>query len=289
MTESATQFYSSATVQKSDIGPTRYAWRRYGSGPALLLIHGFPLSGFTWRKVLPALAQHYTCYVPDLAGLGETEWTDRTDFTWHGQAQGLKALVDHLGLERYRVMGHDTGGTFARCLALMDGRRVEKLAIINSEIPGHRPPWIPLYQFLMHVPGTLAGFNLLLRSKLFLRSGMGFGGCFNDLGLLEGDFHEQVIAPLLRTPRRMEGMREYLRALKWDVVDRFAQEHSRLAMPVQLIWGADDPTFPIGHAREMVKQLPKGSLVEIADARLLAHEEKPDEVARAALAFFQAG
>ena len=281
MTQSAAEHYFSAPVQQATVGPTRYAWRRYGNGPALLLIHGFPLSGFTWRKVLPELARHHTCYVPDLAGLGETQWSAATDFTWHGQARGLKGLVDQLGLERYSVLGHDTGGTFARCLALQDAARIDRLGIINSEIPHHRPPWIPLYQALMRVPGTLAGFRLLLRSRVFLRSPMGFGGCFNDLSLLDGEFHEQFVAPLLREPRRLEGLRRYLRELRWDVVDAFAQDHARLALPVRLIWGADDPTFPIGRARAMAAQLPHGSLVEIPGARLLPHEERPAEVAHA--------
>src|SRR5690349_24264060 len=167
-------------MERTTVGPTTYAWRKVGSGPALLLVHGFPLSGLTWRKVLPELSQHFTCYLPDLPGLGETRWSEQTDFTWHGQARALMAWADAVGLERFHLMGHDTGGTFARCLALRNPGRVRALAIINSEIPEHRPPWIQLYQMLMYLPGTLAGFKLLLRSRTFLRSGMGFGGCFND-------------------------------------------------------------------------------------------------------------
>ena len=277
--------YDAAAVQHTQVGPTRYAWRKVGQGPALLLIHGFPLSGATWRKVLPELSRHFTCYLPDLAGLGETQWTGDTDFTWHGQARGLQQLASAIGLARYSIMGHDTGGTFARCLALMDLPRVDKLVIVNSEIPGHRPPWIPLYQALMFVPGTLAGFSVLLRSQTFLRSGMGFGGCFDDLGLIDGEFHERFVAPLLREPDRLQGMKFYLRELKWPVVDAFAADHAKLAMPVRLVWGADDPTFPIQRARDMRAQFPRADMVEIPRARLLVHEERPAEVAKAAIEF----
>lgn len=183
------------------------------------------------------------------------------------------------------MLAQDTGATFARCLALVEGARVEKLVLINTEVPHHRPPWIPLYQRLMALPGALASFRVLLRSNLFLRSGMGFGGCFVDLDLLEGDFHEHVIQPLLQSVPRMEGMARYLCGLKWGPVDALAEGHSRITMPVQLIWGADDPTFPIAYARRMVQQLPDARLVEIPGARLLVHEEKPADVARAALDF----
>lgn len=285
--ERTTQMFYGQPAEVADLGPTQLAWRRYGSGPPLLLVHGFPLSGFTWRRVLPSLAPHFTCYVPDLPGLGESEWTASTDFTWMGQARTLQAFADHLGLDRYRVMAQDTGGTFSRCLASIDGARVERLAVINTEMPGHRPPWIPLYQALLALPGTPAAFRRLMRSQAFLLSAMGFGGCFTNPRLIGGDFHEHVITPLIHSPRRLEGMRRYLRELRdWSVVDALPRLHAGLSMPVQLIWGADDPTFPIRHAREMVRQLPHGSLVEIPGARLLVHEEKPEEVARAALEFF---
>jgi len=172
------RWYFDAPVQEIDTGTARLPCRRFGSGPPLLFVHGFPLSGFTWRKILPALAERFTCWVPDLPGLGDSAWTDATDFSFPGQGRTLKALVDRLGLERYSVVAQDTGGTFARCLALEDGARIDKLVLINTEIPGHRPPWIPLYQLLMQIPGATIPFSLLLRSSAFLRSGMGFGGCW---------------------------------------------------------------------------------------------------------------
>ena len=137
----------------------------------------------------------------------------------------------------------------------------------------------------MRVPGALPVFRLLLGSRAFLRSPMGFGGCFTDLGLIEGDFHEQVVAPLLRSAKRRDGMRRYLIGAKWAPVDALEHDHARLAMPVRLIWGADDPTFPLALAREMVKQFPDARLTEIPGARLLVHEEKPAEVVAALVEF----
>ena len=283
--EHATKYFFDAPVQLVDARSARLPVRRYGSGPALLLVHGFPLSGFTWRRLLPELAQRYTCYVPDLPGMGASQWSPATDFSFPGQGLTLKALADSLGLTRYSVLAQDTGGTFARYLALNDLARVEKLALINTEIPRHRPPWIPLYQWLMELPGTLAAFRLLLRSPAFLRSGMGFGGCFCDMALIEDDFHRHVIEPLLREPQRLHGMRAYLRGAKWAPVDALELEHARLTLPVRLIWGVDDPTFPLPLARTMVAQFPDARLVEIAKAKLLAHEERPTQVARAVIEF----
>ena len=137
MSESATRFFFDARPREIDTGTARLPCRSFGSGPALLLVHGFPLSGFTWRKVLPALAKHHTCYVPDLPGMGESQWTDATDFSFPGQGRTLKALVDRLGLERYSVLAQDTGGTFARYLVLEDLRRlVQAVARVDVQAGG---------------------------------------------------------------------------------------------------------------------------------------------------------
>jgi pimeloyl-ACP methyl ester carboxylesterase len=102
--------------------------------------------------------------------------------------------------------------------------------------------------------------------------------------LIEGDFHAHVVEPLRRSPKRREGMRRFLLGAKWGPVDALAREHSHLRMPVRLIWGANDPTFPIDLARAMVNQFPHAELVAIDGAKLLVHEEKPAEVAREVLA-----
>jgi len=283
--------YRATEVETIDTGDATLALRRFGAGPALLLVHGFPLHGYTWRRVLPALSQHHTCYVVDLAGMGDSQWTAATDFSWEGHARRLKVLIDRIGVQRYGALAQDTGGTIARCLALVDGARLDRLALINTEIPGHRPPWIPLYQWLMRaIPGAPLFFRQLLRSGAFVRSGMGFGGCFYDLALIEGEFREQFITPYIESARRTDGMARYLTGLYWDSVDALRQRHAELRMPVLLVWGEDDPTFPIALAREMAEQFADcRGLIAIPRAKLLPHEERPEAVAEAVVSFLDGG
>jgi haloalkane dehalogenase len=260
----------------------RLAYRVVGQGPALVLVHGYPTHGATWRKLVPELSKRFTCYLPDLPGLGVTEWRADTDFGFHGHARHLRAWIDALGLDGYDLVAHDTGATVARCLADADGARTRRLVLINTEMPGHRPPWIPLYRHLAALPGASLNFSLLLRQRWFRRTPMGFGGCFVNRDLIEGDFHDHFVAPLLASSRRMEGSLRYLRGIGWDVVDALREMHARLRMPVQLIWGAEDPTFPIALAREMAAQFPTPpAFVPVPNAALLPHEEQPELVLRA--------
>jgi pimeloyl-ACP methyl ester carboxylesterase len=273
----------------TDIGAARIAWRSTGSGPPLLLIHGWPLTSYSFRKILPHLERHFTCYLPDTPGLGETEWTEQTDFMFAGQARSLRSFAERVGIDGCSVLAFDTGATIAREIALAERTPVGRLVLLNTEIPHHRPPFIQLFQSLMKLPASSAVFRLLLRSRAFRRSAMGFGGCFVDLDLIGGDFEAAFVDPLIASPRRLEGVKRYLWGIDWQLVDGLAARHASIAQPVLLIWGADDPTFPVALARPMAKQIPTcRGLVEIPGARLLVHEEKPDEVARAALDFLLA-
>src|SRR5687768_925308 len=137
--------YRAAALSFVDVGTAEIAYRRFGDGPPLVMIHGWPLSGFTYRHVIPRLARSFTCYAPDSPGAGDSRWRPDHDFPFHGQAQAYARFVDKLGLDRFALLAHDTGATIARELALIVGRRAERLVMINTEIPNHRPPWIQTF------------------------------------------------------------------------------------------------------------------------------------------------
>lgn len=278
--------YLASPLHFHNVGRAEIAYRVFGSGPPVLFLHGWPLNGFTYRKLLPALAARFTCYVVDLPGAGETRWQDDNDFSFGGQAENLRRFVEGLGWRGVHVVAHDTGGTIARELALRAVGRLGKLVLMGTEIPGHRPPWIPLFQRLAALPGASVSFQLLMSSQRFLRSPLGFGNCFVDRDLLAGEFRDQFVRPLCRSRRRLEGQLRYLRGIDWTLVDRLGDDHRKIANPVLLIWGEQDTIFPPQRARAIAVQLPdcRGFHV-VPGAKLLVHEEQPAIVAEHTLAF----
>src|SRR5262249_28263904 len=152
-----------------------------------------------------------------------------------GQARAFQGLLSELGVESYALVGNDTGGWIARELALIDKPRVSRLVLTNTEIPRHRPPWIPLYQLLARVPGFGLAMRQLLRSAIFRRSPLGFGGCFYDLDRIEGAFEQRYVAPLLTSDARLEGTMEFLREMKFARLDQFRTLHYQLDMPTLFI------------------------------------------------------
>ncbi len=105
-----------------------------GSGYPLVLLHGWPQSWFEWRKIIPALAQHYQVIVPDLRGLGDSE-KPLTGYDKRTLACDVRELLSQLGLERVGVIGHDWGGAVAFYLAYDHRALVERLFILDM-IPG---------------------------------------------------------------------------------------------------------------------------------------------------------
>ena len=288
-TENGTDLFLSAEVLWHETPTARIAYRRIGRGPALVFLHGWPLWSFTFRKLLPHLVDHYTCYLIDLPGGGDTVWTRDTDFTWPGQAASVKSLLEEPALGEYFLFGQDSGAMIARHLCLLDGQRIRKFVMTNTEVPGHRPPYLPAYRVLTYLPGASLFTRISLAMGWFLRSDLGFGASL-DPELIDGEFRDHIIRPLVRSRYRARGHLRFLRGWSWRVLDHWREFHARIPAPVLLIWGAADRTFPLALANTMAEQFrpSRAEVCAIEGAHLFVHEEQPERVAAEVRRFLSA-
>lgn len=131
-----------------------------GTGPALLLVHGWPENWYAWRHLMPELAKDFTVVAVDQRGIGLTD-TTADGYDSATLANDLAALMTELGHDRFAVVGHDTGYIIGYALAADHRDRVERLVV--AEIPGapgvedaeHTPPlFVPefLNDKLWHIP-----------------------------------------------------------------------------------------------------------------------------------------
>src|SRR5579883_182703 len=84
-----------------DLAPHRVAYRRFGRGPDVLFLHGWPLHSGTFRALVPLLAARFTCHLVDLPGSGRTESPARAPIDLASHADVARHVVDALGLARY--------------------------------------------------------------------------------------------------------------------------------------------------------------------------------------------
>jgi haloacetate dehalogenase len=125
---------SSETSQVEAAGNTIFV-RRYGKGPAILLVHGFPRTSLMWRFVAPKLAEAHTVICVDLRAYGHSGIPASTDdhfpYSKRAMAQELVDLMEKLGFPTFGLIGHDRGGRVSYRLALDHPKKVERLAVFD--------------------------------------------------------------------------------------------------------------------------------------------------------------
>ncbi len=114
----------------------RLHYRIGGSGPPLLLIHGFTGTGAWWEPLLNTFGAHHTTIIPDLPGHGRSESRDGP-YRYSVVANDLHALLDHLKINKVRAVGFSAGGEIALHMALQQPKRIEAMALVGAahELP----------------------------------------------------------------------------------------------------------------------------------------------------------
>lgn len=120
MTESG--MFEGFALRSIDVGPARLNVAIGGSGPPLLLLHGYPQTHLAWHAIAPVLAKEFTVVAPDLRGYGASRLTagdgGPADFCKRALALDQAELMRLLGFGRFAVMGHDRGARVGYRLAL---------------------------------------------------------------------------------------------------------------------------------------------------------------------------
>ena len=242
-----------------DVGAGEVAYRRVGQGPDVLFIHGWPVSGATFRKLLPRLSREVTCHVIDFPGAGSSRFDAGTPLTVDRHIATVRRVVGLLELDRFAVVGHDSGGLIARH-ALAGDHRVRAMALIDTEQPGRLSRRFRSFIGIKNVPGVGGALGWIAGQPRLRRSQLVFGDSFVDSSLLDGEFDEFFLKPLHTSPDRRDAAVKVLRSFDVRYINELAELHRRIDVPVQLVWGERDRFFPVARAEEMAGTFPDAQL-----------------------------
>lgn len=268
-----------------------------GGGPPAVFIHGLGSSGYMeWRFTLPHFARTNHVYAPDLPGFGRS---DKPRTARYGIPFFARTIDRYLAARRISsapIIGTSMGGRIALELALRYPSRVSRLVVVNSLGLG-RPKIQPYYP-LMLVPrlgeGVLHGMKHALNlapGTLIRRVARRYMGARGDLEQTLGDDYlsdlrdmhmsDGYAAAYVATVRSFASPSFFFGSM--DV----SGELSKIKVPVMIVWGANDPLFPIQQALRAHAAIPGSRLVIIEGAGHTPQAERPEEFNRHVSAFLR--
>ncbi len=253
---------------------------RAGSGEAVVLLHGFGGSSWSWRKVIPSLAEDRHVVAIDLNGFG---WTERPRepgaYTLDGQARLVLAVMDALGLDRVHLVGHSYGGGLALWIAANHPERLRSLVLVDSTLPAYsverrRPvaAWRPLVAAFVR--------TVALRPS-FIRRGL----------------VRSVADPAIVTDELVHGYLERLAVV--GAVDAYQGltatvagprpevDLASIAVPTLVVWGADDGLLAAHLGERAADRMPNARFVAIPGCGHLPMEENPAALLAAVRPFLE--
>ncbi|BFI94721.1 MAG: alpha/beta fold hydrolase [Rhodanobacter sp.] len=123
-----------AHLEKKSVqaGDTRWSYYEGGSGPTIVLLHGFADSKDVWLDMAKQLTPHFHLVIPDLPGWGESSRNMDASYDIDAQAARLQTFVQTLGLGRFLLVGHSMGGAIAGVYAAEHPEHVSSLALLDS-------------------------------------------------------------------------------------------------------------------------------------------------------------
>ena len=265
-----------------DVGTGEVSYRRIGTGPAVLFVHGWPVSGATYRALLPHFADHVTCHLIDLPGACSSRVTTDTPLTIANHIHAVRRTLDILELDDVAVVGHDSGGMIARH-AMAGDPRLRALGLIDTEQSTGLSWKFKSFLAGRRVPGFGAGLGWVAGRPRMRRNKLVLGDAFVDRSLLDGEFDEFFLQPLNKSKAHRDAAMRLLRSFDYQLIHDLRELHKKIDVPVRLVWGEHDRFFPVKWAEEMVADFPNAQLAVIPGAGLFSHEERPAEVAAALL------
>jgi epoxide hydrolase 4 len=272
-----------------------------GAGPLVLLLHGFPELWYSWRAQLPALAERTRAVAVDLRGYNLTEPAPERGAQRYPYGYALPrlvadaaALIEALGTERARVVGHDWGGLIAWLLASWRPDLVERLAIVNAPHPGaylrelrrngrqrlaswyvvwFQVPWLP--ERLLGRDGARPVAELLQRTTVR-------PDAFTPADLA-------VYRRAFSRPGALRAALGYYRALGRTDPRKLLRSLRPIRAPTLLIWGEQDVALMPELSQELTAWVPDLRVARLPEAGHWVHQEQPEQVNQALIEFLAPG
>jgi pimeloyl-ACP methyl ester carboxylesterase len=263
-----------------------------GSGPAVVLLHGWPQTSYAWRKVIPGLSGRFSVICPDMRGFGASS-KPSGGFDKKTVARDVLDLARSFGHDRFALAGHDMGGQVGYAVAAQWPGSVTHFAFIESGLPGFGQEKSMnvatggSWHFGFNMAGDISEELVRGRERIFVEHFL----LRDSVGVVDPtSIDEQALATYADALARPGALRctfSYYRTLLEDAQDNLALGRSKLPMPVLAVstqHGAG--AGPFATMRAVAANVRHA---QIAQCGHYPAEEQPAELTRLLTDFFTGG
>jgi len=253
-----------------------------GSGPAVVLIHGFGDTGDMWTPLAVALAKDHRVVVPDLRGLGLSSKPEG-GYDKKTQAGDIRAILDKLGIDKADIVGHDIGTMVAYAYAARYPDKTTRLVVMDAPVPGV-PPWEQIVRLPVLWHFDFGGKDALRlvqgRERIYLDR---FWNDFAGDPAKVDEATRVYYAKLYARPGAMKASFAQFQSIRKDAEDNAESVKSKLTMPVLAIGG--EKSFGANEAIVMRNAATNVTELVVPGAGHWLMEEAPAETIKAVQTF----
>ena len=279
----AANFQAERRFAETQFGRIAYVER--GHGPVAIFFHGYSLNGFQWRGALALLSNERRCIALDFMGMGYSEVRAEQDLSPQSQVEMVIAFLDALAIGTVDIVANNSGGTVAQLFAVQHPKRVRTLLLTNCDVHENSPP----KGFLPFIENAKAGHAAddwlvpQVSNKSIARSIKGCGLFYTNAENFTDECVEYYYSPLVSTALRKKQFNDYAAAFLPNPLLAIEPALKQSTIPTRMVWGANDPLFPVIWAEWLDRTLPRSRGVRVVEgANLFFPEEMPELIAEEA-------
>jgi pimeloyl-ACP methyl ester carboxylesterase len=269
----------------------RYHYVREGSGPPLLLVHGWPGFYYEWHLNIRPLSQHFEVVAPDMRGYAYTDAPDlkpEEGYTPAVFADDILALLNHLRWDKANIVTHDFGAVWVQQFARTHPDRLDRLIMFNPPYPGIGMRWMEVthipqiwYQMFHQLPWAedLVGSSRKA-TELYIRHFLSHWSCDKDIW---GDAEIAEFVEAFSRPGVLRGGFNCYRAAfrgGWQL-----QGDPKIYAPTLILWGDSDAVLPFPWSDKLPDFFPDLKFVKVEKAGHWLMREKPEILNQAIIDF----
>jgi non-heme chloroperoxidase len=237
------------------------------TGEAIVFLHGYSDSWFSFSRVLPLLSPEYHAFALTQRGHGDSDKPECC-YTPEDFAADVDAFMEAVGIEEATLLGASTGALFAQRVALSYPRRVSRLVLVGAQTPANEANEVVL------------GLQEEVRAledpvpPEFVRA------------FQEGTIHQRVpqefldtvVSESLKLPARV--WRDYLEGAVLSIDHDYVLPLREIDVPTLMLWGEQDPLFPREEQERLAAAIPGATLKVYPETGHAVHWDRPEWVVR---------